>query len=44
MNKEVQKIVDKWYDEYIKKFGKSPLWSELTAKIAEVEKSLQNKG
>lgn len=44
MSKEVQKVVDVWYDEYVKEFGKSPLWGELIAKIAEVEKSLQNKG
>lgn len=44
MNKEVQKVVDAWYDDYCKKFGKTPTWSELIAKAAEVEKFLQNKG
>ena len=27
MNKEVQKIIDAWYDKYVKEFGRSPLWS-----------------
>lgn len=44
MSKEVQKIVDAWYDGYVKEFGRSPSWGELTAKIAEIEKSLRNKG
>ena len=44
MKQEVQKVVNAWYDDYCKKFGKTPTWDELIAKTAEVEKFLQNRG